>query len=158
DYIGRSLTPTTVVVERGPVARFAAAVKDDSEVYLRPDAAAAAGFAAIPTPPTFSFVMGLLGRFAEQQPEAPADAIELVALIAQLRSRGGMILHAEQEFVFHAPLLVGDTVHTTGRVEDVTVKEGKGGKVMTFVKVRTDVTNDQGEPLVSEIMTLLHRA
>jgi acyl dehydratase len=157
-YIGRPLPPATIVVERGTVTRFAGAVKDDSAIYQRPDTAAEAGFEAIPAPPTFSYAMPLLGSFPELQPEQPQDAIALTDLVSALRRNGGMILHAEQEFTYHAPVLVGETLRTTGRIEDVYTREGSGGKTMTFVKIRTDVTNDRGELLVSELMTLLHRA
>ena len=68
-----------------------------------------------------------------------------------------MLLHGEQEFRYHAPVVVGQRLHSSGVVEDVSVKEGKGGATMTAVKVRTDLTDDEGKPVVTQIMTFLLR-
>ena len=57
-----------MVVERGPVAFFAAAVLEKSPVYRTPEAAAEAGLPAIPAPPTFPIGMEFWGKFAEIQP------------------------------------------------------------------------------------------
>jgi acyl dehydratase len=158
DLIGTPLPPATVVVERGPIASFAQAVTDTSAVYQRAEAAAAAGFAAIPAPPTYTFAARLLGAFADLQPARPDGALDTTEIIARLRKDGGMILHAEQEFTYHRPVLAGMTVHLTGAVEDVRVTTNSRGKAMTFVKLRTETRDDGGELLVSEVMTLLHRA
>ena len=157
DYIGRPLVPRVVLVERGPAANFATAVKDDSAVYQRPDAAKEAGFAGIPVPPTYSFAMHHWGAFAELQPEAPADAVRLDDLISALRAEGGLIMHAEQEFEYFAPIVVGDLLRVTGVVEDVYTKTSSSGRQMTFAKVRTEVRNEAEELVVRETMTLLHR-
>ena len=53
--VGRPTGAAKVVVERGPVTKFADAVHNDSPVYQSADAARAAGFAAIPAPPTYAF-------------------------------------------------------------------------------------------------------
>ena len=53
--IGRPTGSSRVVIERGPVSNFAAAVKDENPVYRDPNAAKTAGFDDIPAPPTFGF-------------------------------------------------------------------------------------------------------
>ncbi|CAO5239465.1 FAS1-like dehydratase domain-containing protein [Frankia sp. AgKG'84/4] len=158
ELIGRSLPPAAVVVERGQVAAFAAAVTDTSPVYRRPEAAAEIGLPAIPAPPTFTFAARLLAAFEEPQPPRPQDAAEVGEVIAQLRAEGGMILHAEQEFSYHAPVLVGDVLSATGSVEDVRVTTSKSGKRMTFVRLCSEWRKADGELAVAEVMTLLHRA
>ncbi len=158
DLIGRNLPPATVVIERGQVAAFAAAVTDTSPVYRRPEAAAEIGLPAIPAPPTFTFAVRLLSAFEELQPPRPQDAADVNQLIAELRADGGMILHAEQEFSYHAPVLVGDVLSATGEVEDVRVTTNKSGKKMTFVRLRSELRKADGELAVTEVMTLLHRA
>ena len=55
--IGKPTGTTVVAVERGQLALFAHAVKDDSPIYRDPRAAAAAGLPGIPAPPTYPFVM-----------------------------------------------------------------------------------------------------
>ncbi|MBL7486978.1 MaoC family dehydratase N-terminal domain-containing protein [Frankia sp. AgB1.9] len=158
DLIGTELPAATVVVERGAVAAFAAAVTDTSPVYRRADAAAAAGFEAIPAPPTFTFAARLIGAFEDLQPDRPTSALDVAEVIAELRKDGGLILHAEQEFTYHRPVLAGSTVRVTGRVEDVRVTTNSRGKQLTFVSIRTDTRDEAGELLVTEVMTLLHRA
>ncbi len=66
--IGTRTSSATVVIERGPIAAFALAVCDQNPIYRDPRASEAAGFDAIPSPPTFPFVMDTWGRFAELQP------------------------------------------------------------------------------------------
>ena len=158
DLVGTPLPPATVVVERGAIAAFADAVTDTSPIYRRTDAAEAAGFTAIPAPPTFTFAARLLGAFDDLQPTRPDGAADVAEVIAQLRKDGGLILHAEQEFTYHRPVLAGATVHLTGTVDDVRVTTNSRGKTMTFVKLRSDLRDNAGELLVTEIMTLLHRA
>jgi acyl dehydratase len=157
DLKGRKLPESVIVIERGPVARFAEAVHATSPVYSAEPAAAAAGFPAVPVPPTFTFVAGYWGALAEDQPPPDPDVADLRDVLAELRKDGGLLLHGEQEFRYHAPVFVGQRLHSSGVVEDVTVKEGKGGATMTAVKVRTDLRNDAGELAVTQIMTFLLR-
>src|SRR6195952_1677728 len=157
DLIGKKLPKATIVVERGPVARFAEAVLADSPIYSSTVAAADAGFPAVPVPPTFTFIAGYWGSFAELQPEAETDVANLGEILADLRKDGGMLLHGEQEFRYHKPVYVGMTLHSSGVVENISVKEGKGGATMTAVNVRTDLADDDGEPVVTQIMTFLLR-
>ena len=51
--IGTPTGTTVVTVERGQLALFASAVKDDNPVYRDPRAAADAGLPGIPSPPTY---------------------------------------------------------------------------------------------------------
>ena len=157
DLIGQKLPESVIVIERGPVARFAEAVLSTSPVYSSAPAAAAAGFPAIPVPPTFTFIAGYWGALAEEQPERDPAAVDLAELLAGLRKDGGLLLHGEQEFRYHAPVLVGQRLRSSGVVEDVSVKEGKGGATMTVVKVRTDLQGEDGRPAVTQIMTFLIR-
>ncbi len=156
DMIGAELPPTEVVVERGPVSNFATAVTDDNPVYHDAEAAAEAGFDAIPAPPTWSFAMRNWGAFPEIQPEdADADSPVNEALGALL-SEGGLVLHGEEEFVYHRPVVVGDRLTGEGEIVDAYTKEGSA--TMTFLVAETEWTDRDDEPVVTERMTLLHRA
>jgi acyl dehydratase len=157
DLIGRKLPASVITIERGPVARFAEAVLATSPVYASEPAAAEAGFPGVPVPPTFTFVAGYWGSLAEDQPAPDPEAADLGVLLAELRRDGGLLLHGEQEFRYHAPVFVGQRLHSSGVVEDVSVKEGKGGATMTAVKVRTELRGDTGELAVTQIMTFLLR-
>lgn len=157
DLIGAPVPPTRVVVERGPVAAFATAVKDDDPVYRDPRAAEAAGFDAIPVPPTFSFALPFWGAFPELQPDGADRPNPMMQAIGELMSDGGLILHGGQEFTYHRPLVVGDVLTAHGAVKDIYAKEGSGGSAMTFVVTETEWRDDAGEPVVTSTMTLIHR-
>lgn len=157
--IGRPTGTVTVVVERSAVANFATAVCDDDPVYRDPRAADAAGFAAIPAPPTFPFVMQSWGAFPELQAEA-VDTGEnpLGAVLGPLMANGGLILHGEQSFEYHRPVLVGDVLRGESRIADAYAKESKG-RTMTFV-VNETVWRDEetGEPVVTMRFNIIHRS
>jgi acyl dehydratase len=157
DLLGRKLPAAVIIVERGPVARFAEAVLATSPAYSAAPAAKEAGFPAVPAPPTFAFIAGYWGTLPEEQPERDPEASDLGAILADLRKDGGLVLHGEQEFQYHAPVLVGQRLHSSGVVQDVSVKEGKGGATMTAVKVRTEMRRDDGELAVTQISTFLLR-
>ena len=155
--IGKPTSARRVRVERGPVEFFATAVKDDNPIYHDADAAAAAGFSGIPAPPTFSFVMSHQGTRAEEQPPDPTGGQNpMFAVMGGLMRQGGLVLHGEQEFVYHQPVQSGDVLTSFGRINDVYTKES-GGKVMTFVVMETVFKNQKGEPVVTEIFNLIHR-
>ena len=66
----------------------------------------------------------------------------MATVIGPLMARGGLILHGEQEFVYHRPMLVGDVLEGEGKVVDA-YQQGVQGPAMTFVVTETDWT-DQG--------------
>lgn len=155
--IGKPTGRSTVVVERGPVAFFASAVLERSPIYRSPEAAAAAGLAAIPAPPTFPIAMESWGKFEEIQPAGPQPLNPMATVIGPLMSRGGLILHGEQGFVYHRPVMVGDVLEGEGKVVDAYQKESKG-KTMTFVVTETEWKDKRtGEPVVTTRFNVIHR-
>lgn len=157
DVVGRPTGATTIHVERGPVKNFAEAVTDENPVYSSVEAARDAGFDDIPAPPTFSFVAANWGKYPEDQPADPTDGSNpMMEIIGGLMKEGGMILHGEQEFTYHQPIQVGDTLHHKGEVKDFYSKESKG-KTMTFLVIENEFTNEAGEPVVTETFNLIHR-
>jgi acyl dehydratase len=157
--IGKTTMAAKVTVERGPVANFARAVLDESDVYQSIETARRAGFDAIPAPPTFSFAMQHWGKFADDQPPDPTGgANPMRTIMGELFSRGGLVLHGEQEFEYHRPVTVGDVLVGEGRVTDVYEKQSRG-RTMTFVVTET-VWRDEStrEPVVTERFNLIHRA
>ena len=156
--VGRPVGAATVHVERGPVTAFASAVTDGNPVYADPEAASAAGFDAIPAPPTFTFAAQSWGRFPEDQPEDPTGGANPMAeIMGQLMANGGLILHGEQEFTYHQPVVVGQTLHHYGEVVDLYTKES-GDRVMTFLVIENRFTDDDGNPVVTETFNLIHRS
>ena len=136
---GRDLGTQTVVIERAPVPVFARAIGEDAAAF-RGDGA--------PVPPTYPFCWSYWGTVDGEVQGLP---------IAELRPRG-MILHGEQEFTYHRPIVAGDVLTCEGQVVDLYSKESSSGRVMTFL-VTEDVYRDQtGEPVLTSRMNLIHRA
>ncbi len=156
--IGKPTSRARVVIERGPVSNFATALKDENPIYSDPEAAKAAGFDAIPAPPTFPFVMEHWGKFPEIQPAEKIEGNPMFEIIGKLMASGGLILHGEQEFEFHRPVQVGDVLRGEGKCVDAYEKESKG-RTMTFVVSETVWTDDRtGEPVVTSRFNLIHRS
>jgi acyl dehydratase len=157
--IGKTTSRSVVAVERGTVSNFAKALKDNNPIYADPRAAQAAGFADIPAPPTWSFAMSHWGTFPElQEGVEKVEENPMFEIIGKLRQQGGMVLHGEQEFIYHRPLVAGDVLCGEGTLTQAYEKESRG-KVMTFVVSET-VWKDQktGEPVVTAVFNLIHRS
>ncbi len=156
--IGKPTGAWKVTVERGPVMRFAEAVCDDNPIYRDVRVAREAGFAHIPAPPTFTFAMSFWGAFAEEQPPDPSGGQNpMHAIMGELFGKGALVLHGEQEFTYHRPVVVGDTLTGEGRIVDVYEKES-GTAHMTFVVVETTWRDAAGgEPVVTERFNLIAR-
>ncbi len=156
--IGKSTGTTRVVVERGPVGVFADAVKDSSPVFTDLRAAEAAGYSAIPVPPTYPFVMAHWGAFAEIQPPGSEDAMSGIgSVLGPLMASGGLLLHGEQEFEYHRPVVVGDVLVGESRVADAYEKESASHS-MTFIVLETAWSDDKtGDLVVTSRMNFLVR-
>ena len=140
--IGRSLTPVHASVEPGRLRYFVDTLGERNPVYRDDAAATAAGYSAIPIPPTYLFCLEMMDA------EKPFEFFDLLQVdIAR-------VLHGEQRFIYHAPAIVGDTLTFHSRVSDVVDK--KGG-ALTIVDVTTDVTNQRGERVAEAVRTIVIR-
>ena len=157
DVIGSVSARRVVAVERAPVSVFAKAVKDDSSIYQDPRSAREAGFAAIPAPPTFPFAMPYWGSYPElQEGLEPVRDNPLWKVMGSLGP--GLILHGEQEFEYHRPVLVGDVLTGEDVLSDVYQRE-TDTVVMTFMVTETVWTDVRThEPVVTARFNLVHRA
>lgn len=130
-HIGTELPPFSVEVERSRLRFFAKATGQTDPLYIDEGAAQAAGHPALPVPPTFLFCLEM---------EAPNPGL--------LRELLGMdiarVLHGEQGFTYHRMAYAGDLLTFSQRIEDIYDK--KGG-ALEFVVRRTQVTNQNGEPV-----------
>jgi acyl dehydratase len=158
EIIGEPTGKAKVVVDRSPVEHFADAVLSTNPIYHNPEAAKAAGFDNIPAPPTFPFAMEFSGKFAELQPGDAPTGSPLAKAVGPLMAKGGLILHGEQEFIYHRPVQVGDVLVSDGSIVDAYQKESKG-RTMTFIIQETNWSDDKtGEPVVTARFNLIHRA
>ena len=147
--------PTRVTIERSPVWVFARAVKDDNPIYGSDAAARAAGFAAVPCPPTYTFVMRDAGAWPDIQPaheDQPARDTAAEARTIDYTARPGLYLHGEQEFTYHRTPMVGDTLEGRMRISEPMMREG-GRRPMEFTWYQTEWRDLEGDPVVTEQIT-----
>ncbi|GLR96846.1 MULTISPECIES: MaoC family dehydratase N-terminal domain-containing protein [Bradyrhizobium] len=140
--VGRSFTPVTARVEPGRLRYFLKTLDERNPVYRDADAARAAGFAGTPVPPTYLFCLEMM------------DAEDPFEMFASLGIDLGRVLHGEQSFVYHAPVLVGDTLTFRPCVTSETEK--KGG-AMTLIGIRCEVTNQDGVHVADTARTIVVR-
>jgi hypothetical protein len=139
ELIGQSTGTQTVRIERGPVKVFAASLKDPRPEYNGDNAI---------VPPTFPFVMPFWGS------TGTGGAAGLP--IEKLRGPGRMILHGNQEFVYHRPVRVGDVLEGTGTIAEVYEKDRGGGAKMEFYVLDTAwVDAKTREPVVNTKFTMI---
>ncbi len=140
--VGRSFTPVTASVEPGRLRYFLDTIGESNPVYRDPQAAAAAGYAAIPIPPTYLFCLEMM------------DAADPFEALTTLDIDLARVLHGEQGFTYHTPAVVGDVLTFRSRVTEVTEK--KGG-AMTLVLVSTEVTRQDGARIADLTRTIVIR-
>jgi acyl dehydratase len=159
EIVGMPTGKSTITVERGPVTQFAEAVTESNPIYSDRDAARAAGFADIPVPPTYFFsAASHWGAFPEQQPgDATPDRNPMMEVIGKLMAKGGMVLHGEEEFTYHKPVVVGDRISGEGKVVDLYEKQS-GERTMTFLVTENEFRNQDGELVLTARMNLIHRS
>jgi acyl dehydratase len=140
--VGRSFTPVTAHVEPGRLRYFLNTLGEHNPVYRDEAAARAAEYSAIPVPPTYLFCLELMDN------ERPFE------FLTDLNIDLARVLHGEQRFTYHAPVVVGDTLTFRSRVTDVADK--KGG-AMTMVVVETTITNQRGAHVADTARTIVVR-
>jgi hypothetical protein len=150
--IGAKTGAWRVTVERAPIANFARVLGDTNEV-----------FADTPAPPTFSFVMAYWGAYASDQPpdvtasNQPPGTNPMHRIMGELHGKGALVLHGEQEFVYHRPIVSGDVLDGEQAITDMYEKETDTA-TMTFVVMETRWTDTEtGDPVVTERFNLIAR-
>jgi acyl dehydratase len=138
--VGRSFTPVTALVEPGRLRYFFNTTGEQNPVYRCEQAACAEGYSATPIPPTYLFCLEMM------------DAAEPFEFLTALGIDLARVLHGEQTFTYHAPVVVGDTLTFAPRVKTVTNK--KGG-AMTLVAIETAVMNQHGAHVADAVRTVV---
>jgi len=158
DYIGLPTSWGSLVVERAPITQFAKAIGDENPVYRNADAARDAGFADVAVPPTFGFSVQNWGKWEELQPADGTPARQpMVEVMGGLMAEGGMVLHGEQEFTYHRPMVVGDRLTYRGVVRDI-YQKATGDRTMTFMVIDDVYSDEAGRPVLTSTMNLIHRS
>jgi acyl dehydratase len=140
--IGTIFTPVHATVDPTRLRLFFDAIGENNPVFRDEKAARATGFPGIPMPPSYLFCQEMM------------DADDPVEFLTVLDIPIARILHGEQSFVYHAPIIVGDKLLFEGSVTNVTHK--KGG-AMTLLEMTARVTNQDGVHVADEVRTIVVR-
>lgn len=138
--VGRSFAPVTARVEPGRLRYFVNTIGERNPIYRDAEVARTQGYSAIPAPPTYLFCLEML------------DSDDPFEFLTELEINLTRILHGEQSFTYHAPVVVGDTVTFRSRVTGVT---DKAGGAMTMVVLATEVTNQHGVRVAETARTVV---
>jgi acyl dehydratase len=128
-WIGHELPASELPIDRRRLEFFAKAIGETGALYTDLAAARAAGHADLLAPPTFLFA-------------AEMDSSAMDQLLADLQGPIAKILHGEQGFVYHQPVVAGDTITVRSRITDIYDK--KNG-ALEFVEKTSRATNQRGE-------------
>lgn len=139
-FVGRSWPPTVpYLVGREKIREFARAIGADNPEYHDPEAARAIGYADVVAPPTFPTVVTMAASAQIiNDPELGMDYTRVV--------------HGDQKFAYTRPVVAGDALVCVNTVEEITKRGGHD-----FITTRTDVTTEDGEPVVSAWSKLVQR-
>lgn len=137
-HIGQASESRTVEVERGFLRFFAEATGETDPVYFDDAAALAAGFRALPAPPTYLFSLNM---------SVPAKIGAVLDPVNGMGVDMSRILHGEQSFTYHRPICAGDRLTLVTTTRDIYAK--KGG-ALEFV-VQDTTAHDENGVLVAEM-------
>jgi acyl dehydratase len=141
DLVGREYPVAEAYeVSREVVRRFADAIGDPNPAYRDRAAAQALGHPDVVAPPTFLTVLGF--RFLAESPMLDPD----------LGLDYRLVVHGEQRFVLHRPVVAGDVLRVVSSVTDIR-DAGRNELVTT----RTAVTTLDGEQVAELFSTVVSR-
>jgi acyl dehydratase len=141
DVIGRQYpAPDSYEVGREVVRRFAEAIGDPSAACIDATAARALGHPDVVAPPTFLTVLNF--RFAASGPVVDPE----------LGLDYSRVVHGEQSFELHRPVVAGDILTSVMTVEDIR-DAGRNELILT----RTDVTDAAGQSVATVRGTIVSR-
>ncbi|MCU7723210.1 MaoC family dehydratase N-terminal domain-containing protein [Actinoplanes sp. KI2] len=140
-YVGRSYPPTEPYqVGREKIREFARAIGATDPEYLDPAAARALGYADVVAPPTFPIIFTMASSH-RQIVEDPALGIDY-----------SRVVHGDQRFAYRRPIVAGDALVCVNTVEEITSRGGHD-----FMTTRSDVSTEDGEPVVTVWAKLVQR-
>ena len=139
--IGKIFPSVSAEVEKGRLRFFAKAIGEKNPIYTDDAAAKEAGYKSLPMPPTFLFSL-------KMDVPRPFENYENVG--APLSK----ILHANQDFTYHSPVVAGDTLTFKSHIADI--YEKKGG-ALQFLVEKTKITNQEEQHVADMTTTLVVR-
>lgn len=132
-WIGREIGRSVLPIEEGRTRFFAKAIGQNDPTFAVEEAAGVAGHEGLPAPPTFLFAADL-------------DSGATFRMLDEMGVSLGRVLHGEQGFEYHRPVVAGDRISVTSKVENI--YEKKGG-ALEFIEVRSEARNAAGDLVVT---------
>ena len=155
----RVMTLEGFPIEAGHVMLFARSIGDPNPIYYDEEYAGASEVGAIIAPPTF---VQADAQFDDSYPLRPKIGVPWFGsgrapTCAQRESRaggssggaGGTGLHAEQHYIYHRPLRVGDVLNATRRPGERWEKEGRRAGRLVFSETITEFRDQNGALVVT---------
>jgi acyl dehydratase len=136
---GKEYQEVEFTVERDRVVQFAEAIGDHDARFLDPEAAKEAGFPEQVAPPTFPTVMQIMTSGQ-------------VVVDPELGLNYAMVVHGEQEYEWHRPIVVGDVLKAIPRIADIYARGPN-----EFLVTEAEITDQNGEVVCVARSTLLSR-
>ena len=132
EIAGRVYPPSPAYeVGREKIREFADAINSSDPVHRDPEAARALGYPDVIAPPTLAVIIAQ--RSESQLFSDPNAGIDYTRLV-----------HGEERFVHHRPIVAGDTLVATLHVDKVG-QVGRNGMVST----RVEIADQKGEPVTT---------
>jgi len=140
EIAGRVYPPSPAYeVGREKIREFADAINSSDPVHRDPEAARALGYPDVIAPPTLAVIIAQ--RSERQLFSDPNAGIDYTRLV-----------HGEERFVHHRPIVAGDVLIATLSVDKVGTA-GKHGMVTT----RVEIADEKGEPVSTVTSTVVIR-
>lgn len=126
-------------VGREKIREFARAVKAANPAHYDVEAAQALGYADLVAPPTFAIIVAQ--RADAQLINDPESGIDF-----------SMVVHGEQRFSHHRPIVAGDALQAELHVDSV---RAMGGGIM--ISTRAEISTVSGEPVTTTVSKIVVR-
>ncbi|WP_136610798.1 FAS1-like dehydratase domain-containing protein [Sinomonas albida] len=140
DLQGRVYPPAEVYdVAREKIREFARAVKAEHPAHYDVDAAQSLGYADVVAPPSFAIIVAQ--RADAQLIADPESGIDF-----------SRVVHAEQRFTHHRPIVAGDRLTAELHVDQV---RAMGGGAM--ITTRAEIASEAGERVATTTSSILVR-
>lgn len=137
EFIGRTYPASEpYLVGREKIREFARSLGETSPLFFDVSAAKVAGFADVIAPPTFAIIISMV-------------AGEKVVFDPDLGLDYSRVVHGDQRFVHHRPIVAGDSLSSVVTVDDIRSVAGND-----MITVKTEITDSTGA-LVSTVYSMI---
>ena len=140
--IGKTTGISTMEVEKGHIRKFAEAIGDDNPLYHDEEYAGKSRFGGIIAPPTFATTFGFESK------ESVMKGLDI---------NYARLLHGEQEYEYHKPIMAGDKISFSTKISDITEKEGKSGAMDIVTTEMTGHNQDGDKVFVARSTVVIRR-